>query len=252
MPKTKKSFLLSRTFFYNILLLLGIGIVLFFLISALLNSYTHHGENISVPDLRGKKVASLNDILKEHNFHFKVVDSIFDADKTPGTVLDQDPAPKSMVKENRTLYLTINAFNPPDVKMPDLVDVSYRQAEAMLQSFGLVTGDISYRSDLAKNAVLEQRYKNKVIKPGTMIPKGSAIDLILGDGMGNSQIPVPDLTGMTKSEAISILRRVSLTVGLIHFEEGSDSASAKIFRQNPSPDEDNTLRQGDGVDIFLR
>ena len=116
-----------------------------------------------------------------------MIDSIYDSEKVPGTVLDQDPAPNSNVKENRMIYLTINATQPPDVKMPDLVDVSFRQAEAMLQSFGLITGEITYKADLAKNAVLEQRYRNKIIKPGTMLPKGSEIDLVLGDGLGEDE-----------------------------------------------------------------
>ncbi len=252
MTKKKNSFFTSRTFLTNIIILVVAGIAGFFLISGWLSSYTHHGENIDVPDLRGKKISTLDGILKEHNFHYKIVDSLYDGDKMPGTVLDQDPAPKSKVKENRTIYLTINAINPPNVKMPDLVDVSFRQAEAMLQSFGLVTGEVTYRSDLAKNAVLEQRFKNRIIKPGTMIPKGSEIDLVLGDGLGNLEIPVPDLSGMTRSEAYSVLRRSSLTVGVVQYDNIKDSADAKIYRQHPSPDDGSTLKQGDGVDIFLR
>jgi beta-lactam-binding protein with PASTA domain len=252
MTKKQSSFFFSRTFLINILLLLALFVLAFVGITAWLSSYTHHGESIEVPDLRGKKISALDGILKEHNFHYKVVDSIYDAEKVPGSVLDQDPAPKSKVKENRTLYLTVNAIQPPDVKMPDLVDVSYRQAEAMLQSFGLITGEVTYRSDLAKNAVLEQRFKGKIIKPGTMIPKGSEIDLVLGDGLGNIQIPVPDLMGMTKAEAGSVLRRESLSLGVVQYDHGADSATAKIYRQNPVADGDKTLRQGDGVDVYLK
>jgi beta-lactam-binding protein with PASTA domain len=245
-------FIKSRIFLKNLLLLFVLLIVVFFLLTFLLNKYTHHGENIPVPDLQGYKISQLDSLLAEHNFHFKVVDSLFDMEKKPGTVLDQDPAPKSMVKENRTIYLTINATQPPDVKMPDLVDVSFRQAEAMLQSFGLLSGEISYRSDLAKNAVLEQRYKNKIIKPGTLIPKGAIIDLVLGDGLGDIEVPVPDLSGLTEREAWSVLKRVSLTLGKAHYDEDViDSASATIYSQNPLSNQGEMLNQGDAIDIFL-
>jgi eukaryotic-like serine/threonine-protein kinase len=245
-------FLKSKVFFKNLLLLFILIIGCFFLLTSLLNGITHHGQNISVPDLRGLTISKLDSILVSHNFHYKVVDSLFDAERSPGAVLDQDPAPKSSVKEGRTIYLTINATQPPDVKMPDLVDVSYRQAEAMLQSFGLVAGDIIYRSDLAKNAVLDQLYNNKTIRPGTMIPKGSAIDLVLGDGLGDIEVPVPDLIGLSRDEAWSKLRRSSLALGIVNYDEDvDDTTSAKIYKQIPSSDAGTTLKQGAGVDIFL-
>ena len=246
-------FLKSRSFFRHLFILLIAIVGGFFILTSILNSYTLHGKNISVPDLRGLIISKLDSILVTHSFHYKIVDSLYDAEKNPGTVLDQDPAPKSKVKENRTIYLTINATQPPDVKMPDLVDVSFRQAEAMLQSFGLVTGDIIYRSDLAKNAVLEQVYKNRNIKPGTMLPKGAVIDLVLGDGLGDIDVPVPDVLGLTLEEAWSVLKRASLTIGNIQYDAGvSDTLSAKIYIQNPSAENGLTLKQGDGIEIFLR
>jgi beta-lactam-binding protein with PASTA domain len=247
-------FIKSRTFLVNVIILVVFTITGFFALTGWLNNYTHHGQNIQVPDLRGKTISNLDKILAEHNFHYKVVDSLFDVDKLPGTVLDQDPAPKSKVKENRTIYLTINSTQPPDVKMPDLVDVSYRQAEAILQSFGLITGEISYESDLAKNAVLEQHFKGKKIKPGTLISKGSVIDLVLGDGLENiqSEVQVPDLTGLTQDEAMGVLLRASLSMGLVVFEEGiKDSSKAVIYKQNPLPDEGIMLHPGASIDIFL-
>ena len=165
MSSNSIEFLKSKTFFRNLIILFLILVVVFFSLTLLLDKYTLHGENISVPELRGLKISKLEKILITHNFHYKVVDSLYEVEKEPGTILDQDPAPNSKVKENRTIYLTVNATQPPDVKMPDLVDVSLRQAEAMLQSFGLIIGDVMYRSDLAKNAVLEQMYKNRNTKP---------------------------------------------------------------------------------------
>jgi beta-lactam-binding protein with PASTA domain len=245
-------FIASRVFLKNLFILIIILVIGFFSLNAMLNNFTHHGENVSVPDLTGLKITKLDSLLEAHHFNFKVVDSIYDGERVAGTVIDQDPAPKSKVKENRTIYLTINAVNPPDVKMPDLVDVSFRQAQAMLQSYGLVTGDVIYRADLAKNAVLEQLFKNKIIKPGTMIPKGAVIDLVLGDGMGDTEVEVPDLTGLTQSEARIKLSQSSLTIGIVEFENNSiDKNSAKIYRQNPEGGSGNTLRQGSGVDIYL-
>ena len=246
------AFLKSRIFFRNLIFLLLIFVVVFFSLTILLNKYTHHGENVSVPELRGLKISKLEKVLITHNFHYKVVDSLYDGEKESGTILDQDPAPNSKVKENRTIYLTVNATQPPDVKMPDLVDVSFRQAEAMLQSFGLITGDIMYRSDLAKNAVLEQLYKNRNIKPGTMIPKGAVIDLVLGDGLGDIEVSVPNLIGLTLDQAMLAIRKASLSIGHVQFDSGNmDSLNAKIYSQKPTSEDGIMLRQGDSVDILL-
>jgi beta-lactam-binding protein with PASTA domain len=253
MATKQNYFLTKRTFFINVIILIALLITGFFILTAWLNHFTHHGETIPVPDIRGQKISKLDGILAEHHFHYKIVDSLYDGARPPGVVIDQDPAPKSMVKENRTIYLTINSTQPPDVKMPDLVDVSFRQAESILQSYGLVTGEVTYRSDLAKNAVLEQLYKNEKIKAGTMIPKGSMIDLVLGDGLGGNETMIPDLTGLTKSEAWSLLKRSSLNIGLTTYDTGTkDTTNAKIYRQYPAADEGSTLNPGDNVDIYLR
>lgn len=243
-------FLSSKIFFRNIFILAVLIIVSFFLITMMLNNFTHHGESIPVPDLKGKKIDKLDALLAEHNFHYSIVDSLYDSEMPPGSVLDQDPAAKSKVKEGRMIYLTINSTQPPDVKMPDLVDVSFRQAEAMLQSFGLVTGEIIYRPDLAKNAVLEQRYRGRVIKPGAMLPKGSAIDLVLGDGLGDKQVQVPDLTGLTRSQAMARLMRSSLSLGAVNYDT-KDTAGARVYLQTPSPGEESFLPAGANVDIYL-
>ena len=252
MSSNSIEFLKSKTFFRNLIILFLILVVVFFSLTLLLNKYTLHGENISVPELRGLKISKLEKILITHNFHYKVVDSLYEVEKEPGTILDQDPAPNSKVKVNRTIYLTVNATQPPDVKMPDLVDVSFRQAEAMLQSFGLIIGDVVYRSDLAKNAVLEQLYKNRNKKPGTMIPKGAVIDLVLGDGLGDIEVPVPNLIGLTLNEAMLVIRKASLSIGHVQFDGGnSDTLNAKIYSQKPSSEDGIMLRQGDSVDINL-
>ena len=250
--KKKGNYLTSKQFLLNLFALFVFTIAGYLMVKSWLDYYTHHGESIDVPDLRGRNLIGIPPLLKGHNFQYEVVDSLYDADKLPGTVLDQDPAPGSKVKRNRTLYITINATNPPDVKMPDLIDVSFRQAEAILESFGLITGDITYKPDLAKNAVLEQYYEGRPIKPGTLIPKGSVIDLALGDGLVKLGVSVPNLVGLTRNEAASMLRRYSLNIGLVEYDDEDDKIGARIYKQFPAGNDLQLLKEGDSVDIWLR
>ncbi len=247
------SFIKSRSFVINIVILLAIILIIFGSVSSWMSSFTHHGESISVPDLRGQKIEKMGSFLADKHLQYKVIDSLFDLAKNPGTILEQDPAPNSKVKEDRTIYLTVNAQHPPDVKMPNLIDVSYRQAEAILLSFGLRVGQLTYRPDLAKNAVLDQRYKGNSISAGKSLPKGSKIDLTLGDGLGSVDVPIPDLTGSPLDEALFVLKGSSLNVGTIHYDSGiRDSTKAKIYKQDPIASDGATMNQGEAIDIYLK
>jgi beta-lactam-binding protein with PASTA domain len=245
-------FLRSKKFLYNALGALAIAVVFFLFIQSWLGGYTHHGESITVPDVRGMSQERMERFLEDNSLKSLIVDSLFEMDKKPGTVLEQDPAPNSKVKEGRTIYITINSGKPPKVKMPLLTDVSYRQAEAILLSYGLKVGQIIYQPDLAKNAVLDQLYHGNHIDAGRELNKGSVIDLVLGDGMGNTEIPVPDLTGSTRSEALFVLKGSSLNVGSIVFDAGvKDTLNAKVYRQIPAATEGAVLSQGEAVNIYL-
>lgn len=248
-----RAFATSKAFFTSLLLAVALIAGAFIVLGNWLGSYTHHGESITVPDLRGMTKQRLEKFIEDKHLRFQVVDSLFEVGKAPGTVIEQDPAPDSKVKENRTIYLTINSSKPPKVKMPNLVDVSFRQAEAILQTYGLVVGNTIYRPDLAKNAVLGQQYKGHNISPGTEIYKGSVIDLVLGDGQGISTVNVPQLVGLTRSEALFVLRGSALNMGTITFDTGvKNEENAKVYKQSPEAASGATIKQGEGIDLWLR
>ncbi len=248
-----RNFIKSKSFWYNLIgavVLIGIS---FLLLYNWLNNYTHHGESITVPDVRGLTEEKLIRFIEDKHLQYKIIDSLYEDGKAPGTVIEQDPKPDSKVKENRTIYLTVNSTKPPKVKMPNLVDVSFRQAEAILQTFGLKVGQTIYKPDLAKNAVLDQLYKGHSISEGSEIYKGSSIDLILGDGLGNSEVPVPNLVTLSKGEALFVLKGSSLNVGTITFDEGvKNQDNAKVYKQVPEADGKTTIKQGEAIDIYLR
>ena len=246
-------FLKSKVFFVNVIIAFLLCIVSVYLVYAWMGKITHHGESIAVPNLRGMDVAELDTFLADKSLMYKVVDSLFDGSKPGGTVLEQDPAPESNVKQGRTIYLTVNSASPPKVKMPNLIDVSYRQAEAILQTFGLKVGQLIYEPDLAKNAVLEQHYKGSSIKPGVEIFKGSTIDLVLGDGLGTTEVSVPMLIGLTKSEAMFVLKGSGLLLGEVNYDPDSqDPDEAVIYKQDPSSGLSANVNQGDAINIYLR
>jgi len=228
----------------------------FFLLFALfVRWYTEHGSSVKVPDVKGKNFdVAVND-LKTAHLNFEISDSSFDDSKPPLSVMDQNPQPNSSVKEDRTIYLTVNAQAAPQINMPDLKDVSLKQASMILQSYGLKVGKLSYKPDLAKDVVLETMNEGKIISANAKVKKGAKIDLILGDGLGQTQVEIPNLIGLTLREAKFVLDGSSLNLGAMVLDASvkRDTLDAVIYKQLPDPNnmEMRMMNIGEGVDVFL-
>lgn len=247
------SFITSRRFFFNLLAASTVAVLIIGLTYKWLDSYTNHGNTITVPDLRNMTIERAENFLKNKSLRIKIADSsVFDLNKPPRTVIEQDPSASQKVKDNRTIYVSITRSSAPSVKFPDLEDVSLRQAEAILKTYGLVSGKITYKPDLCKNCVLSATVNGRTIKKGDEIQKGSSVDLTLGDGIGNIRIPVPDLTGLTLEEALFVLKGSGLNIGaIINDKSVKDSLRAFIFRQVPEALPDAQINQGEAVDVYL-
>ena len=243
-----------------ILLLASVGGLWFFY--SYLPSATHHNETVTVPDLEGIHLDNIDEFLTQRNLNYEVLtDSGFTDAFDPKTVLVQYPLAGSKVKENRKIFLTLNATNPPKVKMPALVDGSVKNAQLVLESYGLELGSIEYVPDLAQNAVLEQRYDGQQIAAGEMISKGTRIDLLVGDGLGNTLLEVPDLDGMEMEEAEVVIIGSGLKLGGTLFRDPSlsdrdptDQAQQQqdrlvVVKQSPAAG--SNIRIGEEVDVWL-
>jgi beta-lactam-binding protein with PASTA domain len=211
---------------------------------------THHGETITVPKLAGMTTEELEDFLSDRDLRYEVSDCTFVAGVQPLTVISQYPREGAKVKQGRKIYVTITTATAPQVRMPKLTDLSYRSAEVTLRNYGLVLGTLTYRNDLAENAVLEQLYQGKKIEPGTLIAKGSKIDLVVGDGLGNTELDVPDVTGKSLDEAQLIIKGSDLQVGTIIYE-ASGAAPGTVIRQRPVAGQGEKIRVGDVIDLWI-
>lgn len=214
----------------------------------LLKSFTHHDEYCEVPDFVGVYGEDLDEFISGHPLRFEVVDSVHNMNLPKGTVTDQDPQPGSKVKEGRTVYLTMNAMTNPTIPMPNLVDLSLRQATSLLETYGLKVGKLRYVDGLPP--VMDQLYKGRKIKPGEMIEKGSAIDLVLGKGNAHGTMEVPELFGLNLQEARMMLMEAGLIAGVINQDKGSDTLRGRVYKQMPAAGEQQ-LYPGASVDLWL-
>lgn len=227
---------------------------LFFLQS--LDWITHHGEAKTVPSVLNKHISEVQTLLEEQGFEVVIQDSIYNEKMKPGMVTKQVPSPDDVVKVNRTVYITVNRTLPPEIDMPNLLGYSFRNAEMVLNNMGLKLGDTTFKPDFAKNSVLDQTYKGNRIAPGTKIRMGSTISLVLGSGIGNIDLTVPNLVGLTYEEAQALLDAEGLILGSVVAEPMvRDTALAFVQRQSPAPKTENgfqlRIRPGQMIDVWL-
>lgn len=155
-----------------------IGLII--IVSFVLRFYTRHGDSITLPDFTGKTLDQINEMDEASPFTFIVTDSVYMQNKTKGSVFSQDPPIGSTVKSGRKIYVTTIAYGVPNVSMPNLTDISLRQATMMLENVGLVVGNVVYQPSKYHNAVFEQLYQGRPIKAGTELKQGSKITLVVG------------------------------------------------------------------------
>ncbi|MBW6492031.1 MAG: PASTA domain-containing protein [Lentimicrobium sp.] len=245
-------FMSTRVFVRQLLLSLALTVVVISLVLWALKWYTHHGESVTVPSLIGLTPNQIDKMETISDVEIIIIDSVFDSRMPGGSVLIQDPLPGSKVKRNRKVYLTTVAVMPEKVEMPDLVDLSLRQATATLETYGLRLGNVNYIPDIAANAVLAQFHKNLNIKPGFELLKGSVIDLKVGLSTGGGRYYLPFLIGKTREEAHNLINKNLLSVGTETFDDDADPLTARVYSQNPVYSRNRLLNAGNPVSLVYK
>ena len=248
------TFIKSRKFFIHLgLALLTVAIVLLLSFFSI-NLYTHHGEAISVPDFSGLTFDQAQRMAENKDLKVEISDSVHFQEKEKGTIVSQVPEPNAKVKSARTIYLIVNGIEPEKLQMPDLTGISVRQATADAELFGLKIGKLTYIPDIS-TTVLEQKFKGKRIMPNTLIIKGSTIDLVVGKGESNEKTFVPNVIGLTYSEAEQKLSSLSLNIGVSVYDKtiisSADTSKARIWKQFPSFGRETEIKLGSYIDIWL-
>ncbi|EDM38129.1 hypothetical protein PBAL39_00902 [Pedobacter sp. BAL39] len=247
------SYLKTSSFRNNLLAAIITVVVILLAAFFSLRYYTKHGQGLNVPTLKGLAFTQAVSKLEELGLRYEV-DSVYVQDSPPGIVIDQDPEAETFVKDNRTIYLTVNVALAPNVKFPDVEFKSLREAQALIESFGLKLGDTTYKPDVSRDVVLQALFGGQPVAAGTSMPKGSRIDLVLGDGKGSEEVDIPSLLGLTRDEALFALRNgAMLNLGMVSYEgDVTDSATAVVIRQDPmATDSVTKVKIGTPVNITL-
>ena len=176
-------FLISKSFFKQLFFAALCSVFLFLVTYFGLNIITKHNNYQKVPELRGISLIKLSDILEKEGLRFEIIDSSrYMPSMKPLTVISQIPFAGREVKKNRKIYLTVNPSGFKKISLPNIIQITKRNAISLLKSVGFEVGEYTYRDNIGKDMVLEVMHNGKIIEPGVLLPKTTKIDLVLGNG----------------------------------------------------------------------
>lgn len=214
---------------------------------------TNHGDAVTVPDLTGLPSHKLDSAVTAANLRFEVGDSAYSDDFKPLDVIRQFPHAGSVVKPGRKIFVSINRINPPTVPLPalDNGDVSLINAVATLQSNELKVGRIFYRASPFKDLVLEMWLNNAKVSPNIRMPKGTVVDLVVGDGAGPNDMIARSVIGYTLEDAKIILSESNLHLGQVTYPADADTTGVIVYVFKQRPEAGDSVRVGDPINLWL-
>ena len=170
-------------FWVNIIIMVLIIVTIPIVALYMLDSFTHHGEKIEVPNVVGKSVFDAESMLKDRGLMAMVVDSVYNKNAPRGSVLEQSPKPGYEVKGGRMVYLTVNLKGEPMAQLPDVVGHgSLREAVALLQSLGFKLTAHKPVLGRPKDLVIGVKQGTRDVHAGETIPRDRALTLVIGGG----------------------------------------------------------------------
>lgn len=157
--------------------------IIFYFVFISVKIYTKHNRYIEVPSLSGLNIEDANKILKKKKLKFEVLDSSKYFSETPvNSILSQIPDAGEFVKKNRKIYLNVNPSDYQKVSIPNIIQITKRNAESILNALGFEVSGFQYVDNIGKDMVLEVLYNGEKMNIGDAIARGSKLELILGNG----------------------------------------------------------------------
>lgn len=224
--------------------LIALGIVVALLLDFLIMpSYTNYNEGITVPDVTKISLDEAAELLDEYGLRHEVLDRRAHSAYPANYIIDQSPSPQQIVKPHRKIYLTVNTAQTPQTVVPDVVNMSLRNAEIQLENHGLEVGTKSYESSRFRNTILRQS-----VAAGDTVDRGTVVNLAVSDGLGSRIVDVPDIVGMRLSEAQQNITKAGLRVGEVRFQPSREFTPNTVISFTPDQEK---LTEGESLQLVV-
>lgn len=166
----------------NLLLAVVVAGAVLFGVLSWLDIYTRHNQAVEVPDVKGLRIEEAEPFFTSRGLHYSIIDSVYAKDVKPGAIIEVNPEIGSKVKEGRNLYITINAHGSQSALLPELKDLSVRQAQALLEATGFEDIVIEYVPGEFRDLVIEVESNGNILQSGKRVALSTPIKLIVSTG----------------------------------------------------------------------
>lgn len=244
---SKLSFVLMQLVLAAVVVAMAVALTLF-----ALYRYTEHGIEIIVPDITEQYLEEARIILEAEGLSIEVIDSTYSTKVPMGTIVEQNPIAGSKVKHGRVIYVIQNAMMRRAVVLPELRDMSYRQAQATLSTLGLVVDSVVYEPSAYRDIVLDIRLDEQPIEAGSRLEEGSKVMLVVGKGQGTAEVEVPTVVGKNIEEARAWLLSHALTVGVVEYDITPTEENIHTYIiYSQTPESGTVVVEGTSVNLKL-
>lgn len=239
-----KSLFTNKKLYISLGSIIAFGAVLLVLLDfVIMPAYTNYDEGVTVPDISQVSLEEAQQRLTSYGLRYEVADRRSNSAYPADYVIDQTPAAAKLVKPGRKVYLTVNTEANPTVQVPDVVDLSLRNARIQLENYGLEIGTISYESSRFKNTVLRQS-----VDAEQVVPQGTVVDLAVSDGLGEKMVEVPNIVGLRLSEAQRKLQEAGIRIGDFRFQPSKDVKPNVIISYEPNKEK---VQEGETLNLVV-
>lgn len=244
-------FLKDKWFYISLIIMLLLVVITLNYTFNRLDKFTRHGEEFMVPDFVGM---NYDDVVETYggDFTFILLDSIYVKNFPEGAVYQQNPTKDSKVKKGRNVYIIRTTIAPEIVAMPNLRNLSLRQAMVSLNMAGLKVEKLEFVNYFARNAVVEQKIKDVVVEPKEDVVKGTAVTLVVGLGQGDKTTNLPDLIGVSINDVKNQINNASLNVGMEIFIDDDDADNLYVSRMEPEYSIERMVPLGSEVNVWYK
>ncbi|HEY8339371.1 MAG TPA: Stk1 family PASTA domain-containing Ser/Thr kinase [Egibacteraceae bacterium] len=187
-------------------------------------------ELVEVPDVTGIPFEQAQQILRNAGFT-TTTQQEESSEVEPGLVIRTEPEAGAMVEQGSEVLVVFSA-GPPTVTVPDVVGETRQTAESMLVDAGLTVGDVA---EQPSDEVEEGRVISATPQPGTEVPEGTAVALVVSTGPAT--VTLPDVRGLPEDEAIAQLENACGSPPCVQVqvsrESNADFAEGRVIRTVP-------------------
>ena len=178
---------------------------------------------VRVPDLLGLDETAVETLLASRELDAGIVERQT-SDRTPGTVLAQEPAAGTRVVLGTAVAFVLAV--PPAVILPDLAGMTEADALETLAGSDLASGALEFRESATEAGLVLEQWP----AAGQAVDVGSAVDLVIA---AVETVEVPNLVGLPVDGARQVLGALRLAVGSETRQPSREEADGTVLSQDP-------------------